>query len=56
MKSVSAGVKVAVLFLLMTGGGYAVWKNLSSDATGGQAIRCTRAFATHLVCPSVRKL
>lgn len=35
MKSVSAGVKVAVLFLLMTGGGYAVWKNLSSDATGG---------------------
>jgi phospholipid/cholesterol/gamma-HCH transport system substrate-binding protein len=35
MKSISAGVKVAVLFLLMTGGSYAVWKNLSNDATGG---------------------
>ncbi len=35
MKSVTAGVKVALLFLLVTGGGYVVWKNLSSDATGG---------------------
>ncbi|HEX4421449.1 MAG TPA: MlaD family protein [Kofleriaceae bacterium] len=34
MKSVSAGVRVGVLFLLMTIGGYLVWKNLGQDPAG----------------------
>ena len=35
MKSVSAGVRVAILFLLLASGGYLVWKNLRQDPTGG---------------------
>ncbi len=35
MKSVSAGVRVAILFLLLAVGGYLVWKNLRQDPTGG---------------------
>ncbi len=31
MKSVSAGVRVAILFLLLTVGGYLVWKNLGQN-------------------------
>ncbi|HEY0193183.1 MAG TPA: MlaD family protein [Kofleriaceae bacterium] len=34
MKSLSAGVRVGVLFLLMTVGGYLVWKNLGQDPAG----------------------
>jgi phospholipid/cholesterol/gamma-HCH transport system substrate-binding protein len=34
VKSVSAGVRVGVLFLLMTIGGYLVWKNLGQDPAG----------------------
>ncbi|HLL20741.1 MAG TPA: MlaD family protein, partial [Kofleriaceae bacterium] len=34
MKGVSAGVKVAILFLLVTVGGYLVWKNLGQDPAG----------------------
>ena len=34
MKSVSAGVRVGVLFLLLTIGGYLVWKNLGQNPAG----------------------
>jgi phospholipid/cholesterol/gamma-HCH transport system substrate-binding protein len=34
VKSVSAGVRVAVLFLLLTVGGYLVWKNLGQNPAG----------------------
>ncbi len=34
MKSVSAGVRVAILFLLMAVGGYLVWKNLGQNPAG----------------------
>ena len=34
MKSVSAGVRVAILFLLLTIAGYAVWKNLGQNPAG----------------------
>jgi phospholipid/cholesterol/gamma-HCH transport system substrate-binding protein len=34
VKSVSAGVRVAVLFLLLTIGSYLVWKNLGQDPAG----------------------
>ena len=34
MKSVSAGVRVAILFLLVTVSGYLVWKNLGQDPAG----------------------
>jgi phospholipid/cholesterol/gamma-HCH transport system substrate-binding protein len=34
VKSISAGVRVAVLFLLLTVGGYLVWKNLGQDPAG----------------------
>ena len=34
MKGVSSGVKVAILFLLVTIGGYMVWKNLGQDPAG----------------------
>lgn len=34
MKSVSAGVRVGVLFLLMAVGGYLVWRNLGQDPAG----------------------
>lgn len=37
MKTLSAGVKVAVLFLLLAIGGYTVWKNLRQDPTGGSS-------------------
>jgi phospholipid/cholesterol/gamma-HCH transport system substrate-binding protein len=37
MKSISAGVKVGVLFLLMIGGVYGVWSSLGDDAAGGDA-------------------
>lgn len=37
MKSVSAGVRVAILFLLLAVGGYLVWKNLRQDPTGGDS-------------------
>src|ERR1043165_5076229 len=34
MKSVSAGVRVGVLFLLMAVGGYLVWRNLGQNPAG----------------------
>ncbi|MGN6107032.1 MAG: MlaD family protein [Kofleriaceae bacterium] len=34
MKAVSAGVRVAILFLLLAVGGYLVWKNLGQDPAG----------------------
>ncbi len=34
MKAVSAGVRVAILFLLLVVGGYLVWKNLGQDPAG----------------------
>ena len=34
MKSVSAGVRVAILFLLLVIGGYIVWKNLGQNPAG----------------------
>jgi phospholipid/cholesterol/gamma-HCH transport system substrate-binding protein len=34
LKSVSAGVRVAILFLLVAIGGYLVWKNLGQNAAG----------------------
>lgn len=34
MKSVSASVRVAILFLLLTVGGYLVWKNLGQNPAG----------------------
>lgn len=34
MKSVSAGIRVAILFLLVTVGGYLVWKNLGQNPAG----------------------
>lgn len=34
MKSVSAGIRVAILFLLLVVGGYLVWKNLGQDPAG----------------------
>ncbi|MEJ7597799.1 MAG: MlaD family protein [Kofleriaceae bacterium] len=34
MKTVSAGVRVAILFLLLAVGGYLVWKNLGQDPAG----------------------
>ncbi len=37
MKSVSAGVRVAILFLLLVLGSYVVWKNLRQDPTGGSS-------------------
>lgn len=37
MKSISAGVKVGVLFILMIGGVYGVWSSLGDDAAGGDA-------------------
>lgn len=37
MKAVSAGVRVAILFLLLAVGGYLVWKNLGKDAAGKNA-------------------
>jgi phospholipid/cholesterol/gamma-HCH transport system substrate-binding protein len=37
MKSVSSGVKVGVLFLLMIGGTYGVWQSLGSDSAGGDS-------------------
>lgn len=44
MKAVSAGVKIGVLFLLATGGGYATWKNLSNDAAGTGGYPLTARF------------
>jgi len=37
VKALSAGVRVAVLFLLLAVGGYLVWKNLGKDAAGKDA-------------------
>ncbi|HSK03521.1 MAG TPA: MlaD family protein [Kofleriaceae bacterium] len=34
MKGVSAGIRVAILFLLLAIGGYLVWKNLGQDPAG----------------------
>ncbi|MEO8700285.1 MAG: MlaD family protein [Kofleriaceae bacterium] len=34
MKGVSAGIRVAILFLLLSVGGYLVWKNLGQDPAG----------------------
>ncbi|MCX5743865.1 MAG: MlaD family protein [Proteobacteria bacterium] len=34
MKAVSAGIRVAILFLLLVVGGYLVWKNLGQDPAG----------------------
>lgn len=36
MKSLSSGVRVAVLFLLLAIGGYVVWKNLGQDPAGDE--------------------
>lgn len=37
MKAVSAGVRVAILFLLLAIGAYLVWKNLGQDPAGANA-------------------
>lgn len=37
MKAVSAGVRVAVLFLLLAVGGYLVWKNLGQNPAGSSS-------------------
>ncbi len=34
MKGISAGIRVAILFLLLAVGGYLVWKNLGQDPAG----------------------
>jgi phospholipid/cholesterol/gamma-HCH transport system substrate-binding protein len=34
MKAISAGIRVAILFLLVSIGGYLVWKNLGQDPAG----------------------
>ncbi|MBK7534083.1 MAG: MCE family protein [Myxococcales bacterium] len=44
MKSISAGAKVGVLFLLMIGGTYAVWQSLGSDVAGGDAYPLSARF------------
>ncbi len=36
MKAISAGIRVAILFLLVTVGGYIVWKNLGQDPAGSE--------------------
>jgi phospholipid/cholesterol/gamma-HCH transport system substrate-binding protein len=37
VKGVTAGVKVGILFLLMTGGGYLVWKNIGASPAGASS-------------------
>lgn len=44
MKSVSAGAKVGVLFLLMMGGTYGVWQSLGSDVAGGDSYPLSARF------------
>jgi len=44
VKSVSAGVRVAVLFLLLAIGGYLVWKNLGQDPAGKDNYRLFAKF------------
>ena len=44
MKAVSAGVRVAILFLLLAVGGYLVWKNLGKDAAGDDAVYYVAKF------------
>jgi phospholipid/cholesterol/gamma-HCH transport system substrate-binding protein len=44
VKSVSAGVRVAILFLLLAIGGYLVWRNLGQDPAGKDNYRLFAKF------------
>jgi len=44
VKAVSAGVRVAVLFLLVSIGGYLVWKNLGQNAAGRDSYELIAKF------------
>jgi phospholipid/cholesterol/gamma-HCH transport system substrate-binding protein len=44
VKAVSAGVRVAILFLLLTIGGYVVWKNLGQNPAGKHAYELIAKF------------
>lgn len=44
MKGISAGVRVAILFLLVSLGGYVVWKNLGQSASGSDSYELIARF------------
>jgi phospholipid/cholesterol/gamma-HCH transport system substrate-binding protein len=44
LKGISAGVRVAILFLLVTLGGYVVWKNLGQSASGSNSYELIARF------------
>ncbi len=44
MKGISAGVRVAILFLLVALGGYVVWKNLGQSASGSNSYELFARF------------
>ena len=44
MKGISAGVRVAILFLLVAVGGYVVWKNLGQSASGSDSYELFARF------------
>ena len=44
MKGISAGVRVAILFLLVAFGGYVVWKNLGQNAAGKDSYELIARF------------
>ncbi|MBA2542017.1 MAG: MCE family protein, partial [Deltaproteobacteria bacterium] len=44
MKGISAGVRVAILFLLVALGGYLVWKNLGQNAAGADSYELIARF------------
>ena len=44
MKGISAGVRVAILFLLVAVGGYVVWKNLGQSASGSNSYELIARF------------
>ena len=48
VKAVSAGVRVAILFLLLAVGGYLVWKNLGQDPAGDGATHAVRQVPRRL--------
>ncbi len=44
MKALSAGIRVAILFLLVAVGGYLVWKNLGQNAAGSASYELIAKF------------
>lgn len=44
MKGISAGVRVAILFILVAAGGYVVWKNLGQSASGSDSYELIARF------------